>query len=76
LPGQFPVKLLEYGARKHVGQKSSFRRRFRVDLEGNPFDLKGDFPANNVDNSLADIAEWSYVIVINLDLYCHGILPE
>jgi len=46
-----------------------------VNFKGNPFKFDGDFAADNVDNGLADIAEWSDIIEIDTDFNGHGPLP-
>jgi hypothetical protein len=42
-----------------------------MDFKGYPFQGKGHFPADDVDNRLADVAERSDVIVIDADFYRH-----
>ncbi|MBN1548861.1 MAG: hypothetical protein JW902_19580 [Syntrophaceae bacterium] len=45
-----------------------------MNFKRNPFQFKGDFPADDVDNGLADIAERSDVIEIDTDFNGHRFL--
>ena len=58
---------------KELGQRPSFRRRFRVDLHSPPFNRKVELLLQLFDDALADVAEGSDVVGEDCNADGHGV---